>query len=96
MDRTTLRERMVRYDIPFFSFFLVIRDPPLSTMLFRKFELDGVRDGSIFSIAALQLCNDAELNGTHGHGSLILTRKLFTRCFLAQFKETWDTTRRNL
>ncbi|KAK3349674.1 hypothetical protein B0T25DRAFT_459449 [Lasiosphaeria hispida] len=61
-----------------------------------RFELNGLRDESIFSIAALQLCDDADLDQTHRHGALIPTMQRFTRRFLTQFKGEWETSRRNL
>ncbi|KAK1758144.1 hypothetical protein QBC47DRAFT_294798 [Echria macrotheca] len=61
-----------------------------------KFGLNGVRDESLFSIAALQLCEDADPNQAHGHGPLSPTMQRLTRRFLTHFKGKWEISRREV
>ncbi|KAK0623881.1 hypothetical protein B0T14DRAFT_426627 [Immersiella caudata] len=55
-----------------------------------KFGLNGVRDDSLFSIAALQLCRDADVEE---NGPLGVSRQGLAKYFLAQFRGTWDLSR---
>ncbi|KAK3359516.1 hypothetical protein B0T25DRAFT_447397 [Lasiosphaeria hispida] len=55
-----------------------------------KFGLNGVCDDTLFSIAALQLCREADLDET---GPLGLSRQRLTKCFLEQFRGEWKLSR---
>ncbi|KAK5651199.1 hypothetical protein OQA88_12747 [Cercophora sp. LCS_1] len=55
-----------------------------------KFGLNGVCDDTLFSIAALQLCRDADLDKP---GPLSLSRQGLAKCFLAHFRSKWESSR---
>jgi len=50
-------------------------------------------DHELFSIAALQLCRDTDLDETSEHGFLGPSRRRLARCFLTQFREKWEPGR---
>ncbi|KAK0731874.1 hypothetical protein B0H67DRAFT_476402, partial [Lasiosphaeris hirsuta] len=56
-----------------------------------KFGLNGDCDDTLFSIAALQLCREADLDETGPSG---LSRQRLTKCFLDQFRGKWELSRR--
>ncbi|KAK0649144.1 hypothetical protein B0T16DRAFT_324578 [Cercophora newfieldiana] len=57
----------------------------------RKFGLSGDKDDTLFSIAALQLCRDADLVEGAPLGP---SRKRLVECFLAQFRGTWNLSQK--
>ncbi|KAK4450497.1 hypothetical protein QBC34DRAFT_297065 [Podospora aff. communis PSN243] len=56
-----------------------------------KFGLNGICDETLFSIAALQLCRDADMDK---NGPLGLSRQGLAKCFLAQFRDTWSPSQK--
>ena len=63
----------------------------------RRFGLSGLRDESLLSIAALQLCRDTDLDETSSeHGPLSRARRRLAECFLTQFRGRWVPLSRNL
>lgn len=62
-------------------------------MLGRKFYLNGKNDSSLFSIAAFQLCCDADVDET---SPLCFSRQRLAQYFLTQFRGTWDPASQHL
>ena len=85
---------------------MVSSDDPLQSIISvlisgrggRIFGLNGLRDDTLLSIAALQLCRDADLDQSSAldkYDSLAPARQRLTQIFVAQFKERWDRGSRN-
>jgi hypothetical protein len=60
--------------------------------LARKFGLNGISDGRLFSIAATQLCRDKDMEA-NGPNQLGSARQRLVKCFLTQFRHTWEQSR---
>ncbi|KAK0611713.1 hypothetical protein B0T14DRAFT_334170 [Immersiella caudata] len=57
-----------------------------------RFGLNGLSDGSLFSIAAAQFCRNADLDldETGRPNQLGSARQRLAKCFLTQFRGTWE------
>lgn len=62
-------------------------------MTARKFGLNGKSDHVLFSIAAAQLCRNADLDESGGYKSLGSGRQRSVNRFLTQFRGEWGTSR---
>ncbi|KAK4199323.1 hypothetical protein QBC40DRAFT_176707 [Triangularia verruculosa] len=58
-----------------------------------KFGLNGIRDDTMLSIAALKLCYDSDLDKDGENSALAFSRKRLAEYFLTQFKGNWDLSR---